>query len=1341
MKKTLLTLLILWLAGNNSHAQTSYIYTYAGSGSSGYTGDGGPATNATFQNAIGICSDYSGNIYIADIGSQCIRKIDATTRIIKTVAGTGIVGYSGDGIPATNSQLNSPEGIGCDAAGNLFIADAGNNRIRRVDAVSGIITTIVGDGSYSSLGDGTLATSAQTNGPADVYIDGANNIFITENGGNRIRRVDAITGIITTIAGNGISGFSGDGAPATGAKIKNPREVVVDASGNVYFADDGNYRIRKIDPSGIISTIAGNGALTSADGVPATSTGIYLSAGVEFDCYGNLLIMQRNQRKIRKVDLATGLLTTVAGGAASFYDGADALSVSARGETICADPYGNLYITSPFNVIYKITKFTDINLCVGGTTAPSVVVGGGTWSSSSTSVATISSTGLLTGTGAGTAIITYSPGGCSSFFRVTVYPLPSPISGVTSVCLGATATLSNTEAGGFWSSSLSSIATIGSGSGIATGLAVGSSVISYSFGGGLCAAATAFTVNPQPAPITGVNNICAGIPATFSDVTVGGTWGSSGGTITPTGTSAAVLSSSSAGAIGITYSLPSGCQATYTVSASPQPAISGPPSLCEQSSIALSESPVVPGSWASSNTTVATVSAIGTVSGVAAGTADITFTATAGACSDVKTVVVNPLPATITGPLAICQGAVATLLSATTGGTWASSAGVATITTTAGGTGAVAGTASGSTIPATTTITYRLTTTGCAATAVMTVNPQPAIAGPLSVCELATISLTETTGTPGTWGSGSGAIASVGPASGTVTGASAGTATISYTATAGGCYTLSVVTVVPVPAPIAGVQSACAGYTTTLSSPGGSGGAWSSTAPGTATVSSTLSGAASVYGIVTGLSSAATATISYTQSGCSAMATVTINPQPVITGLYSVCTGSSITLAEATGTAGTWSGSGIALTPLLSGTELATGMVAGSSSVSYTGSLGGCLISRPLTVNPVPSPVAGGPTVCQHTTIILTDSDAGGTWSSSIPAIASIGTGDVSGLFPGTTVISYSFPTGCHATTTITVLPAPIIAVSASGPISFCPGGSVTLSASPGYTYQWYDGSIAISSATGTSYTATTSGSFAVTATNASGCSTHSAATIVSAGASPVILPSGAVSFCQGGSTTLTASTGTAVGTMTYQWYRNGVIIPGATSVTFPADTVGSYTCHVSITTATGTCSGTTPPQLVTVAPLPMPVIHTLGDALVTDDHTYLSYQWYVNTATIAGATTWSVTPTVTGNYRLRVTGSNGCVGYSTSIYHNAGGINIKVGTATVNSADITIYPNPANNLLHISSPIEVRAIITGIEGKTLIDAPRATEINTSKLTPGIYLITIYNNTGERLKTEKLTIE
>jgi len=232
----------------------------AGNGTAGYSGDGGPATRAQLNFPEGLALDSAGNLYIADSNNNRVRRV-ALDGTISTVAGNGTAGYSGDGGPATDAQLNAPNGIAVDAANNLYIADYGNERVRKVGS-DGIISTVAGKGHGDSNcqtppADGGPATSGQLCGLATVAVDMKGNVYISDGGNQRVRKVSR--GVISTVAGNGTAGYSGDGGPAVRAQLNFPDGIAVDSLGNLYIADSANMRIRKVAPDGIISTVAGNG--------------------------------------------------------------------------------------------------------------------------------------------------------------------------------------------------------------------------------------------------------------------------------------------------------------------------------------------------------------------------------------------------------------------------------------------------------------------------------------------------------------------------------------------------------------------------------------------------------------------------------------------------------------------------------------------------------------------------------------------------------------------------------------------------------------------------------------------------------------------------------------------------------------------------------------------------------------------------------------------------------------------------------------------------------------------------------------------------------------------------
>ncbi len=342
------------------------ISTYVGTGTGGYSGDGGPAREAKVSNPLGIATDQAGNLYIADQYNHVIRKVD-TTGVITTVAGKGTSGFSGDGGRATLAQLNGPNDVTVDSAGNLFISDAANNRIRKVDT-GGNISTVAGDGTGSYGGDGGPATSAQIRIPTGVAVDSAGNLFIADVFYNyRIRKVDT-TGVISTYAGNGTLGYSNDVGQATSAPLSATNDLTVDSAGNLFFPEYG--RIRKVDTSGVISIVAGDNRndIRLGDGGPATSASLSPS-DVAINGLGNLLIADKGNDRIRKVDTGVAITqqpqdqTVFAGSTVSFSAMVSGL-VSATGPNILADGAqlnpGQSLVSS--NLGYQLKYQNDGNL-------------------------------------------------------------------------------------------------------------------------------------------------------------------------------------------------------------------------------------------------------------------------------------------------------------------------------------------------------------------------------------------------------------------------------------------------------------------------------------------------------------------------------------------------------------------------------------------------------------------------------------------------------------------------------------------------------------------------------------------------------------------------------------------------------------------------------------------------------------------------------------------------------------------------------------------------------------------------------------------------------------------
>jgi trimeric autotransporter adhesin len=373
------TLLTTGLCGcgddSNIGSSIGTITTVAGTGAWGYSGDGGLATAAQLNQPTCAVSDSAGNLYIGDVATYTVRKVEAATGIISLYAGNGTAAYSGDGGPAASASIYGPAACALDSAGNLYLADVGNNVIRKITASTGIITTVAGNGVGAGTatggfsGDGGLATQAELKKPNGIAVDSDGNLFISDMDNQRVREVDAATGIITTIAGNGTYGYSGNGGAATSAMMGNPQQLALDGSGNLYIAEQGESVVVKVDLStGIITTVAGdgttgrdNGTATPTivgDGGLATKAKLAQPQGVALDAAGNIFIADSNNGRVRKVTASTGIITTVVGSRIG-YSGDGGPSNRARmhnPEGLFFDASGNLYIADSYNsVVRKVT--------------------------------------------------------------------------------------------------------------------------------------------------------------------------------------------------------------------------------------------------------------------------------------------------------------------------------------------------------------------------------------------------------------------------------------------------------------------------------------------------------------------------------------------------------------------------------------------------------------------------------------------------------------------------------------------------------------------------------------------------------------------------------------------------------------------------------------------------------------------------------------------------------------------------------------------------------------------------------------------------------------------------
>ena len=350
--KLLAVLMICWVS--QAYAAQGDIITIIGTTQTS-TGQSMLANDTQIGSPEGVTIDSTGNIYFADASNHQILKMDRATGLLTVIAGTGMAGYTGDGGQATLATLNHPVSLAFSPAGELYFSDSNNSVIRKINLSTGIISTVVGSGVRGFSGDGGAATLAQLNYPSGIAFDNAGNLFIADTSNHRVRKVD-VTGVINTVAGTTL-GYSGDGGAATLARLYNPSGIAIDQNNNVYIADTLNHRIRKIDTAGIITTVAGTGlAGYSGDGGQGSFAQLSQPYDIHFDATGNLMIADTANHRIRKLNLSTGVISTVVGsGSAGFAgDGGAALQASLYYPyRFTVDTYSNFYIA---DFTYKVVR-------------------------------------------------------------------------------------------------------------------------------------------------------------------------------------------------------------------------------------------------------------------------------------------------------------------------------------------------------------------------------------------------------------------------------------------------------------------------------------------------------------------------------------------------------------------------------------------------------------------------------------------------------------------------------------------------------------------------------------------------------------------------------------------------------------------------------------------------------------------------------------------------------------------------------------------------------------------------------------------------------------------------
>jgi len=1210
----------------NAQAQVQIVETIAGGGSS--LGDGGLAINAQFSGNYFIVLDSFGNLYISDQTANRIRMITASTGIITTIGGTGTYPgtYSGDLGPATAAKINTPIGIAVIPNGDsVYFSDEANNRIRLINMVTGIITTIAGTGTASSTGDGGAAATATVWTPKGISVDRNKNVYFAEAGtggggtaSNKVRMISAATGIITTVAGTAnTTGFAGDGglAIATACKLSGPRGVTLDAADNIYIADEGNDRIRMVSAStGIITTVAGWSPTTPAgayggDGGSAIATACRLNAptDIRFDPAGNMYIADQTNNRIRSVSPA-GIITTIvdASGTGALLDGRPATAAEIKEPLALAIlPNGNYYISDYGNVRIReaypnhapyfsgATRDT-LNICENASAPASLssilstvdsdknqtetwtlLTGSGLGpfnGSVPTSTTAASNGGLVSPPGSYGYTVASGISGLDSFVIqvsdgiaiaydtviVVINPLPvvAPVTGggITTVCQLATLPLGDDSTGGVWSAS-NAHATVNSTSGLVTGATVGTDVISYTITNACGPTRQLYTVTVNPLPnagtITGsVSSVCTGTTIVLTDAAPGGTWTSAIGNATVV---AGTVTGVTVGSETISYTTSNSCGAVsalypLSVIALPDPTVSttggAAAVVCQDASIVLTDASAS-GTWSASNGN-ATVTA-GAVTGVTPGTDDISFTATnaCGTTVGTLTVTVNPIAdaGILSGPTGICiGGSPITILDlgGTTGGIWSASNGNATVT------------------------------------------------------------------------------------SGVVSAVSAGNDTIGYN-----------------------VTNSCGTITATINI------------------------------AVTGIPDAGT-----------------------VTGPTSVCPGSYIVLSDAI-VGGTWTSS---TTGVSVSNDTVNGVTPGTALIYYTVSYtcGTATATYPITINafPAPAAISGASGVCVGSTTLLTDVSSGGSWSVSNSS-ASVTGGLVLGVSAGTDTIMYSLTNVCGtvaASMPIAVNPIITPAVTFTGSLGFttCPGQPVTYIATPvnggaAPVYQWRVNAFVLGATNTFTYTPTTGDRIICTMTSDAGCiSTANAADTVTVVVKPTLTPSVHIStgvlgdtVCISTPTTFTATPVNGGTTPNYQWTVNGTAaavgnpytyIPSNGDIVAVALT-SSYQCPSPATVTSNSVTmtvNTTELPTVSITVNPGNPICAGASATFTVHSLYEGltpfYRWTINGLNVATGPTHSYTPS-NGDVVYAMLASSSSCSIADSVFSN----HITMATETAPSISVSI--------------------------------------------------------------------
>ena len=1147
---------------------------------------------------------------------------------------------------------------------------------------SGVLTGVAGGNPVVSytLSDGCYSTAATTINASPAAIVAPTTVLCVGN--------------VTTFTDATALGTWSSNHPTIASVTSSGVDSGITASGAVisYTGTNGCYVTQAITVvSNTVNTISGTPIICAQDVVTLSES----TSGGTWAC---------SNGSLATIGSSTGILTGVAAGnpVITYTAGACYRTTIA---TVNTNPIGSISGTA--------------SICSGTTTTLSDGTPSGTWSSSSSSVASVNSSGVMSGASVGTATITYSSGSCYVVYPVSVNTNASAITGAAAICSGATVTLGETTSGGTWGTSNSAQATVDA-SGVVTGAGIVASnpVISYTLGNG-CFRTTTETVNPI-ADISGANTVCKGSTITLADAVASGTWTSSNtsnATVTSGGVVTGALNSTT---VTITYTVGS-CTATLPITINLAPfGITGTTTICSGYTSSLAD--VTPsGTWSTSDNTLATINSSGVLTGVAGGNPVVSYTLSDG-CYSTAATTINASPAAIVAPTTVlCVGNVTTFTDATALGTWSSNHPTIASVTSSGVDSGI--TASGAVISYT-------GTNGCYVTQAITVvsNTVNTISGTPIICAQDVVTLSEST-SGGTWACSNGSLATIGSSTGILTGVAAGNPVITYTA--GACYRTTIATVNTNPiGSISGTASICSGTTTTLSD-GTPSGTWSSSSSSVASVNSS--------GVMSG-ASVGTATITYSSGSCYVVYPVSVNTSPsAITGAAAICSGKTVTIGEST-SGGTWGSSNSAQATVdASGVVTGAGIIASNPVISYT--LGnGCFKTTTETVNPI-ADISGSNTVCKGSTITLTNAVASGTWTSSNTTNATVTSGGVvTGAFNSTTAtITYTVGS-CKATFPITINLAPF---GITGTTTICTGFASSLAdVTASGTWSTSDNTLATINSSGV-ITGVAAGNPTVSYTLSDGCYSI-AATTINTTPSAIVAPT--TVLCVGNVATFADATpsGTwsanhpTVATVTSSGVDSGIAAGGST-ITY----TGANGCYVTqlITVVSNTVNSITGTKYVCTGSNTTLASTTSGGTWSSSDGTL---------ATV-GSSTGAVTGVAGGTPVITYTGS-AC--YKTAIVtvnvcRSADG---SISSEMVNneaSISYTVYPNPAKTyiMLEQSTNVDMLSDIKVINymGQSVINTQISftngkAKMDLAGIANGIYFVELKDNIGA-ISTFKVTVQ